>query len=267
MLRTLLGLGPRMTPRVPNDSVVYAIGDIHGRADLLAPLLLDIEADLERSGASRRVVIFLGDYVDRGPASNQVLDLLATFAQAASAETRFIRGNHEDCLLAFMREPGTGPGWCEFGGRETLRSYGVTPPARRDGARVWADAANALRLALPSHHLAFLSDLEPWVEVGDYFFTHAGARPGVALSDQSDHDLMWIRGDFLDGETRFERVIVHGHTPEPAVVADHRRFGLDTGAYATGVLTALRLQGSGASLLQTHTAAGQVSIRKVSVPR
>ncbi|MDB5420683.1 MAG: metallophosphoesterase [Brevundimonas sp.] len=267
MLRALLGLGARTTPRVPDDCVVYAIGDIHGRADLLGPLLRDIEADLEGCGASRRVVIFLGDYVDRGPASNRVLDILAAFAEESVAETRFIRGNHEDCLLTFMSEPATGSGWCEFGGRETLWSYGVTPPARRAEPEVWAAAAQALSQALPSTHMAFLSTLEPWVEVGDFFFTHAGARPGVALADQSDHDLMWIRGEFLGGTGRFERIVVHGHTPEPAVFADHRRVGLDTGAYATGVLTALRLQGSTTRLVQTRVDAGEVTVGKTAVPK
>lgn len=265
MLKGLFGKSKRLAPRAPDNCVVYAIGDIHGRADLLEPLLGAIRQDFGSSGAARRVVIFLGDYVDRGPDSKRVLDRLLAFASAAVAETHFIRGNHEESFLAFMSEPETGPAWCEFGGRETLWSYGVTPPPPRADPQAWAVAAEAMRRALPAEHLALLSGLEPCVEVGDYFFTHAGARPGVALSDQSHRDLMWIRGDFLQARNRFERTVVHGHTPEPAVHADQRRIGIDTGAYATGVLTALRLEGATADLLQTQVAAGVVTVRKVAL--
>ena len=266
MLRRLFNRDRRNKPQIPDDCLVYAIGDIHGRADLMEPLLVAIDDDLSRAEASRQMVIFLGDYVDRGPDSRQVLDRLVAYSASSAAETHFIRGNHEDCLLAFMKDPATGPGWCEFGGRETLWSYGIAPPARRAEPHEWAAASDALRLVVPPSHLALLSDLKPSLEIGDYFFTHAGARPGVALSDQSDHDLMWIRGDFLDADTPFERVIVHGHTPEPAVMADHRRFGIDTGAYATGVLTALRLQGAACSLLQTEVVAGAVTVRRSARP-
>jgi serine/threonine protein phosphatase 1 len=266
MLKHLFNRGQRQKPQLPEDCLVHAIGDIHGRDDLLEPLLSAIDDDLSLSKASRRVVIFLGDYIDRGPASNRVLDRLVAFSETSSAETHFVRGNHEDCLLAFLREPSTGPGWCEFGGRETLWSYGVTPPARRAEPQEWTAAADALRQVLPSSHLALLSDLKSCLEIGDYFFTHAGARPGVALVDQTNHDLMWIRGDFLDAENRFERVIVHGHTPEPAVMADQRRIGIDTGAYATGVLTALRLQGKAASLIQTQVVSGEVTVQTVRQP-
>lgn len=267
MLRALFGLGGRSGPRAPDDSLVFAVGDIHGRADLLAPLLREIEADLAQSAASHRRVIFLGDYVDRGLESRRVIDSLLDYAEAAAAEVSFVRGNHEDCLVAFLRDPATGPGWCEFGGRETLRSYGVAPPERRARQPEWRAASEALRQALPARHTTFLTTLKPSVEVGDYFFTHAGAQPGVALADQSEHDLMWIRGEFLNHPDRFEKVIVHGHTPEVAVVADHRRFGLDTGAYATGVLTALRLEGSKASLLQTDPTGPHVIVRRSALPR
>ena len=266
MLRELFGLSTPSRARAPDGCLVFAVGDIHGRADLLEPLIREIEADLARSAASRRVVVFLGDYVDRGAQSRQVIDRLADYGETTSAEAHFVRGNHEDCLVAFMRDPTTGPGWCEFGGRETLWSYGVTPPDRRADTSEWAAASQALRDALPARHAAFLARLTPSVTVGDYFFTHAGARPGVGLADQSDHDLMWIRGDFLNHPDRFEKIIVHGHTPEPEVTANHRRFGLDTGAYATGVLTALRLEGSTASLLQTEVAEAQVRVRKAAVP-
>lgn len=263
MLRRLFNQGRKQLPQVPPDCLIYAIGDIHGRADLLEPILAAIDDDLNRSEASRCVVVFLGDYMDRGPDSRGVMDRLVAHSNASSAETHYLRGNHEDCLLAFIREPGTGAGWCEFGGRETLRSYGVTPPPRRAEPDEWAAASAALREALPPSHFVLLSDLKPSLEIGDYFFTHAGARPGVALADQTDHDLMWIRREFLDADNRFERVIVHGHTPEPKVITDHRRLGIDTGAYATGVLTALRLTGDARSLLQTRSIDGAVTVHRV----
>jgi serine/threonine protein phosphatase 1 len=265
MLRALFGLAAPTRARTPDGCLVYAVGDIHGRLDLLEALLEGVDADLAQTAAARRAVVFLGDYVDRGPQSREVIDRLLDYQASTSAEVRFLRGNHEDCLVAFMRDPATGPGWCEFGGRETLASYGVSAPERRAAPAEWAAASQALREALPARHADFLGRLEPALSLGDYFFAHAGARPGVRLADQSEHDLMWIRGDFLNHPDRFEKIVVHGHTPEPEVTADHRRFGLDTGAYMTGILTALRLESATASLLQTEVTEGEVRVRRAAV--
>jgi serine/threonine protein phosphatase 1 len=266
LLKSLLKrLSREEAPRAPDGTVIWAVGDIHGRSDLLEPLLDAIGADLDACGAERRMAIFLGDYVDRGPASSGVLDLLSAFAERDSVEARFVTGNHEDRMLVFLTQPETGGAWGEFGGRETLWSYGVRPPSSREPAD-WAEASQAFGAALPAHHRALLGRMEPAVEAGDYFFCHAGARPGVPLSQQSPDDLMWIRAEFLEGRSRFERVVVHGHTPEAEVHADARRIGIDTGAYATGVLTGLRLEGTERRLLQTRMRGRDISLIERPLP-
>lgn len=242
--------------------VVWAVGDVHGRLDLLNPLLDAIEADAANSDAERKVVVMLGDYVDRGPDSRGVIDRLLHLPQGDGRERRLLRGNHEDRMEAFLSDPELGPGWCDYGGREALRSYGVTPPAMRGDADGWARAARALNKAMGPDHRAFLCDLEYSVVIGDYFFAHAGARPGVALADQSQQDLMWVRNAFLSDPRPFERVVVHGHTPQDVLVADHRRIGVDTGAYATGVLSAVRLEGTTRTLIQTVVEGRAVSVRR-----
>lgn len=249
----------------PPGVVVWAVGDVHGRLDLLNPLLDAIEADAAISPAARKVVVMLGDYVDRGPDSRGVIDRLLRLPHGDGRERRFLRGNHEDRMEAFLSDPELGPGWCDYGGREALRSYGVTPPAMRGDADGWVEAARALNAALGPDHRAFLRDLEYSVEIGDYFFAHAGARPGVALADQSQQDLMWVRNAFLSDPRPFERVVVHGHTPEDVLIADHRRIGVDTGAYATGVLSAVRLEGTTRALIQTAVDGRAVSVRRTSL--
>jgi serine/threonine protein phosphatase 1 len=244
----------RRAASVPDGAVVWAVGDVHGRADLLLPLMTEIVNDLRATRPARPVIVMLGDYVDRGADSKGVIDLLCRLSDVADIETHFLRGNHEDRFEAFLTEPELGPSWCEYGGREALLSYGVTIPALRGEVGGWIEASANLNAALPETHRRFLARQESSFEIGDYFFAHAGARPGIALTEQSDQDLMWIRGDFLGGRTPFEKVVVHGHTPEEAVHADSRRIGIDTGAYATGVLTGLRLEGEGRQLCQTRFA-------------
>ena len=242
----------------PEGVSVYAIGDIHGRADLLDVLLGAVEQDREGEPAS--AIVFMGDYVDRGRQSREVTDLLLAYRDAVSpsanashaAEVRFLRGNHDQSLLDFLEAPSTGPTWSDFGGRETLASYGVHIPETRADEAAWALTSEAFAEALPPDHLAFFQSLEYACEYGGYFFAHAGVRPGVPLGLQSQQDLMWIRQPFLEDTRRLEKVVVHGHTPTPEVYADRRRIGVDTGAYATGVLTALKLKGAGRSLLQAH---------------
>jgi serine/threonine protein phosphatase 1 len=141
--------------------------------------------------------------------------------------------------------------WCDFGGRETMTSYGVAIPSIREQAE-WDGLRQEFTAAIPDEHVEFLKGLELTYELGDYFFVHAGARPGVPLSDQAEQDLLWIRQPFLDDRRAFEKVVVHGHTPADEAYADHRRIGLDTGAYATGVLSAVRLEGEGRRLVQTR---------------
>lgn len=231
-------------PRAPEGRRVYAIGDVHGRADLLDALLATVDADVSSGGHDGRpVLVFLGDYIDRGLQSRAVLDrILAIDPQRY--ELRFLKGNHEAALLAFLEDPATGPFWMTIGGAETLYSYGVEAPAYDAGPEAFAAASAALRAAMPAAHLAFIEALELTVRYGDYLFVHAGVRPGRSLEMQDERDLLQIRDAFLRHKGRLGYTVVHGHTPSGVVHQDERRIGVDTGAYATGRLSAVRLQGA-----------------------
>lgn len=242
--RQILGGRDRPPARFTEGRVAYAIGDIHGRADLLAGLLqiLDREvAEAPRQGGAP-LVVFLGDYVDRGPASAGVIDLLLQ-QRPADCERRYLLGNHEQAMLAFMEAPATNRAWLAFGGVETLASYGVEPPSPHSADVDLEFAAADLRAKLPPAHLEFLQALELYVEEGGYAFAHAGVDPSRSLKKQRSKDLLWIRDRFLSSRRRFSHRVVHGHTPAAEPFADARRVGVDTGAYATGVLTAARIEG------------------------
>lgn len=230
--------------------MVWAVGDIHGRLDLLLPMVEAIVADLHGSAADRKMVVFLGDYIDRGPDSRGVLRLLAGLSRAQGVEWRFLKGNHEQAMLEFLDDPSAGARWCEYGGDRALQSWGLRVPELAHRTEAWARVAADLRHKLTKREKDFLETLELSVTMGDYFFSHAGARPGLALDRQSPQDLMWIRQPFLNSRTAFECMVVHGHTPTTSVHADQRRIGIDTKAYDSGVLTALRLEGCEQSLLQ-----------------
>ena len=242
-------LAPRK-PTVPPGTVVWAIGDIHGRLDLLVPLLDAITSEFDESRAERKMVIVLGDYIDRGPDSRGVVQLLASLPKSAGIEWRFLMGNHEKAMLDFLDDATLGARWCEYGGDRALQSYGVRAPELAHRPEAWSRAAADLRHKLSSDETTFLSTLELSVTVGDYFFSHAGARPGVPLNRQSNKDLMWIRQLFLESETEFECVVVHGHTPTAKVHIDHRRIGVDTKAYDSGVLSAVRLEADTRTVVQ-----------------
>lgn len=240
-----------MSPQAPVGMVVWAIGDIHGRLDLLEPLVKAILADLNDADSDRQtMVIFLGDYIDRGPDSRHVLRFLAQLPSVPALEWRYLKGNHEQAMLDFLDNPAAGAKWCEYGGDAALRSYGLRPPGMAHRAEAWASVAADLRHKLSPDEMEFLENLEISITVGDYFFAHAGARPGIALDRQSPQELMWIRRPFLDSEIGFERIVVHGHTPTLRVHSDKRRIGIDTKAYDSGVLTALRLEGDQQLILQ-----------------
>ncbi len=237
-------------PRVDDDMRIYAIGDIHGRLDLLATLLAKISADRAAHAAARHQLIFLGDYVDRGNHSRELLDLFSQ-GPIEGFETTYLRGNHEDFLLRFLDDTEGASIWLYYGGANTLLSYGVlASPLESDPTRLVA-IQQKLRDALPDSHLAFLRGLEYSHIVGDYFFVHAGIRPGIPLAEQSKDDLLWIRDNFLASTRDHGRVVVHGHSVrmKPEMLAN--RIGIDTGAYDTGVLTCLVLQGEGQWLLHT----------------
>lgn len=257
----------RPPSRTPPDCVIWAVGDIHGRSDLADRLIQAIRADLSATSAKRKVVVCLGDYVDRGLDSKGVLNQLCNLEADPALEVHFIKGNHEERMEAFMDDPAVGPSWCDYGGRDTLVSYGVTPPVMRGDVAGWTEAARALSDALPEPHKALLARQELSVTIGDYFFCHAGVRPGVPLPAQAPEDLMWIRQPFLDHPAPSDKVIVHGHTPIETVVSDGRRIGVDTGAYATNILSAVRLEGETRVLLQATGRAGRVSVQTAALGR
>lgn len=238
-------------PRVPDGEIVWAIGDIHGRLDLLKPLVEAIRADAAGTNARRKTVVFLGDYIDRGPDSRGVIHYLAGLPRDEGIEWRFLKGNHEEAMLNFLADPAEGAKWCDYGGDATLQSYGLRVPQLKHRADAWAHLAADLDHKVTTEERVFLEGLELSVGIGDYFFAHAGARPGEALDRQTAEDLMWIRRSFLESPIEFEQVVVHGHTPTAEVHADHRRVGIDTRAYESGVLTALRLAGAERRIMQT----------------
>jgi serine/threonine protein phosphatase 1 len=190
--------------KLPEGELLYAVGDIHGRPDLLADLLRQIEVDAAHRGAVKKTLVFLGDYVDRGPDSCGVVEMLLNDLPEGF-ETRVLKGNHEAMLLA----------------------------------------------ALPEAHLNFFKSLKLMIADGDYLFVHAGVRPGVPIEAQSEKDLLWIRGEFLESDEAFGKVVVHGHTPLRVPEVLPNRIGIDTGAVFTGQLTALRLQDGELGFLQT----------------
>jgi serine/threonine protein phosphatase 1 len=242
----LLSRTRKLVPRTPDGVRVYAIGDVHGRSDLLAQCFACIDADIAAHPSPRIVQVLLGDYIDRGPQSRQVLDLL--IRRSHQHRLVCLKGNHETYIADFLRDPAILGQWRHFGGLVTLVSYGVTPSINAD-EREQRELAAALDRALPRSHRRFLAGLKASFACGDYFFVHAGVRPGIALSGQHELDLLWIREDFLLHEESFGKIVIHGHTPvlEPDIRPN--RINIDTGAYATGKLTCLVLEGEGMTFI------------------
>jgi serine/threonine protein phosphatase 1 len=245
----------RAPARLPAPSVagrlVYAIGDVHGRLDLLEPLVRAIAADALASRPDvRPVLVLLGDYVDRGLQSAGVVEFILKLTEDRSFDVRPLRGNHDEALLTFLGDPASGAAWAKHGAEATFASYGVTCPPMSSGPAEWSRASNDLRQALPLQHVEFFKSLEHALVIGDYVFVHAGLRPNVPLKLQSAHDLLWIRQDFLEAKDGLGRIVVHGHTPVKTPEALGRRVNIDTGAFATGVLTAVRLDDNGQTFMQ-----------------
>jgi serine/threonine protein phosphatase 1 len=224
--------------------LVYAVGDVHGQAVALDRLLAAVRADAAQAAPDELpLLVFLGDYVDRGPDSRGVIDRILAAEAADGFEVAALKGNHEDALLRFLDDPDFAGPWIRAWGEATLRAYGVAP---EPGARAQFQAA------FPAAHRTFLERLPLSCEAGDYLFVHAGVRPGVPLVAQDDNDLLWIRWEFLGSDADFGKVVVHGHTPaaEPELLPN--RINVDTGACFTGVLTAVRLHGEDCRFIQAR---------------
>ena len=234
---------------VPAGRRVYAVGDVHGRDDLLGELLGKIEADNAMRGPAQTTIVFLGDLIDRGPASREVVERLRTYAPPA-IRPLFLAGNHEEVLLRIVAGHDEFiADWLRYGGAECLASYGVdAAPLRRMRA---SRAGPIIRAAIPQDHVAFLRSFADTFRIGGYLFVHAGIRPGLPLDQQSQSDLRWIRRPFLDDASDHGFIVVHGHTISAEVEEAPNRVGIDTGAYHSGVLTALAAEGDERRYLQT----------------
>jgi serine/threonine protein phosphatase 1 len=222
----------------PESGRLYVVGDIHGRSDLLDRMIAEISRDLEAHPTSACLTITLGDYVDRGSDSRGVLDRLAR--NPFPTDFVALKGNHEELLEMFLRDPSIAAQWRRLGGLETLRSYGVQIGSLMLG-KEYEQAAEALRAALPHAHREFLASLKMSLKVGKYFLCHAGVRPGVPLERQSASDLLWIREQFLESRTDFGKIVVHGHSPIEEPEVRPNRINVDTGAFITGRLTCAAL--------------------------
>ncbi len=226
--------------KAPAGTIVYAIGDIHGRLDLLQTLERKIERDDVDVDAERRLIVCVGDYIDRGGDSFGVIEHL-TQDPPDRFERICLIGNHESFLLRFLGDHTVAANWLDNGGRETLSSYGITPPPWFDLEKCAPEMQAELRECLPASHEAFLQSLALSHREGDYFFVHAGVRPGVPLDRQDPDDLIWIREEFLFDERDFGAVVVHGHSIRREPESFANRIGVDTGAYATERLTCVVL--------------------------
>lgn len=227
----------------------YAVGDVHGRLDLLEELLAKIHAELQHRPASKTFLVFVGDLIDRGPSSAQVIERLRTYRREGISPV-FLLGNHEEVLLRILGgDSELITKWRWFGGSECLESYGVDPAqfAHLNDEQ----ALELVRKAIPKEHVRFIESFVDSCRFGDYLFVHAGIRPGVELDQQRQSDLRWIREPFLLDDSEHGFIVVHGHTISEEVDEQSNRIGIDTGAYRTGVLTALGIEGTDRWLLAT----------------
>lgn len=252
VFKRLFGLNKQAPPRVwraPEGQRLYAIGDIHGRRDLLDHLLERIDEDDAKRPQAHSQLIFLGDLIDRGDDSRGVVERLMSLA-ASSPNVRFLKGNHEELLIRVCEGDHRAVGlFHRVGGRETMLSYGMSE-ADYDALDL-SELAAEVPHHIPPAHLEFLKNFDDWIEAGDYLFVHAGIRPGLTLEDQETSDLRWIRREFTQHEGLFDHMVIHGHTISEHVDERPNRIGIDTGAFATGTLTAIGIEGSERWFLST----------------
>lgn len=244
--------------RAPEGMRLYAIGDVHGRLDLLAAMHRAIAAEIAREAVPDWRVVHLGDYVDRGPDSRGVIDFLID-KRERDARNVCLGGNHEQGLLDFLEMPSATGLFVRFGGVGTARSYGIDLMAGSIG-----EGHAALAAAIPPSHIEFLLSLPRSITIGDFFFCHAGIRPGTPLGRQDPHDLIWIRDEFLAHTGLYEKVIVHGHTPGSTADIRPNRVNLDSYACGSGKLSALAIEGAGKRILEATVEA--VSQRAETTP-
>ena len=224
---------------LPPETRIYAIGDIHGRADLLQEGITRIDEDLQRRPITFAGEVYVGDYIDRGADSKGVIDLLAV--RLVQNHAICLRGNHEALMEEFLFDnPASLDGWLQLGGLATLASYGIKPNRNQTAE----DVQDALRAALPTTHQLFLRCLRNNIRCGDFLFVHAGIRPGVPLDAQDPSDLMWIRDEILNSTKDHGLYVVHGHTPVPHVDIRDNRVNIDTGAWRSGTLTCIAIEGT-----------------------
>jgi serine/threonine protein phosphatase 1 len=241
-------------PTLPAGVRVYAFGDVHGRLDLLDELLSRAARDLSVRPVERPLFVFLGDYIDRGPSSRETIDRL--IAHGRDNACVFLKGNHEQVAIKCLSDRSLFEQWMRFGGVETLVSYGVPPKPPLDEQQIVRLQA-AFHDALPQAHLRFFRDLKKSFACGDFFFVHAGVKPKVELSRQKESDLLWIRDEFLASSEDFGKIIVHGHTPSSEVDVAPNRINIDTGAFATDVLTCLVIDETALTVMDTAAATGR----------
>ncbi len=226
---------------------IYAVGDVHGCYDLLTEMHRQIMGEILRDRHEDWRIIYLGDYVDRGPATRQVLEFLSGVTEM-DQRVIAIAGNHDLDLLAFLADPRAEGLFANNGGEATARSYGVEIAFSPYEALVTGHAA--LQEAIPEEHIRFLRGLKRWATFGDLFFVHAGIRPGVPLEEQAEDDLVWIRERFRYHEALHPKLVVHGHTPQPTAEIRPNRVNLDTGAFFTGRLTGMMFEGRHKRLME-----------------
>lgn len=243
-------------PSAPDGVRLYAVGDIHGHASLLEKMLAAIEQDIRSSRQGRNVVVFLGDLIDRGPDSAAVIERLRSLDQRLFQPV-FLTGNHEEALVRILDgEDAVVGDWLRFGGLECASSYGLNPARLR--AMRPAQAAKLIRNSIPETHQQFLRSFADSFSAGDYLFVHAGIRPGIPLEQQTVQDLRWIRSPFLEHDQRHPKTVVHGHTISKDIERRPGRIGVDTGAYRTGLLSAIVLEGARQRPIQVSSRAEAV---------
>jgi serine/threonine protein phosphatase 1 len=233
---------------IPDDIRLYVVGDIHGRSDLLDQIVDKINRDIEHHGRRECLTITLGDYVDRGPDSRGVLERLCR--NPFPTQYVALRGNHEELFETFLHQPSVADQWRRLGGLETLHSYGIPTNDLMLG-RGFEEAARALSVEVPEAHQAFLASLKTYLSNNDLFFCHAGVRPDVPLDRQNVDDLLSIRDEFLSSKKDFGKMIIHGHSPNEWPQIRPNRINIDTGAFATGRLTCLVIEGNRGRFLFT----------------